>query len=472
MKKIKEIFHGIDCEIFGNPDKEVDSVEFDSKRVKSSSLFVALKGKNVDSHYLIKDIYFKKGCSAFVVEDLNKVYGYVKSKATLIKVGNSRKALSKISKNFYGQKTKVIGITGTKGKSSTVKIIGQSLNFFGKSCGVLGSLWWKLTTPEAPDIFRIMNQSYFDIWAMEVTSVSTVQHRVDDVEFEWGIFLGLGRDHLDIHGTIENYFLAKYNFLEKPKNVIIFLDEWGKKAYELLKSHYPDKKIITFSDKNFIYESGKISIFWEGEKISFSPKFFGSFNCINFTASYILLREMGFEPDSIKLAFEQVFPPRGRMELVVYKPMVFVDYAHTPDSLSAVIDECLKLKKENSSKLIVVFGCGGDRDKGKRPEMGKVSLKADKVILTSDNPRIENPEDIIKDILAGIDDTSKVLVEPDRKKAIFKALIDSKENDIVLIAGKGHEEYQIVKDKVLPFSDRKVVLEFFQEYEDKLTSIS
>lgn len=466
MKKVKEIFHDIDCKIFGNPDREVDSIEFDSGKVKSSSLFVALKGKNIDSHSLIKDIYFKRGCSAFVVEDINRVDSYVKNKSTLIKVENSRRALSKISKNFYEQKTKVVGVTGTKGKSSTVKIIGQSLCFFGKRCGVLGSLWWKLTTPEAPDIFRIMNQSYFDIWAMEVTSVSTVQHRIDDVEFEWGIFLGLGRDHLDIHGTIENYFLAKYNFLEKPKSLIIFLDEWGRKAYELLKSDYPNKKIITFSDKNFLYDAGKISIFWEEEKISFSPKFFGSFNCINFTASYILLREMGFKPDSIKLAFEEVFPPRGRMELVVSKPMVFVDYAHTPDSLSSVIDECLKLKIEISSKispkLIVVFGCGGDRDKGKRPEMGRVSMKADRVILTSDNPRSENPEDIIKDILQGIYDTSKVIVEPDRKKAIFKALSEAKENDIVLIAGKGHEEYQVIKDKFLPFSDRKVVLEFFR----------
>lgn len=456
-KKISEIFKDIPHRIIGK-DRTIKGLFYDSRKFIPHHAFVCLKGRNQDGHKFIKELYFK-GCEVFIIQDER----YCFDGPTFVFVEDTRKLMGKIARNFWGkQKADVIGITGTKGKSSTAKIISFSLTSSGKKCGVLGSLWWKLTTPEIIDTLSIINNSYFDYFAMEVTSISIAQGRVDDIDFSAGIFLGLGHDHLDFHGTLENYFLAKLRFLEMVKDlVIIYFDEWGEVAGKKLQGK---KRVLSFSKnslKNYILKKDKsfFELEWKGERFSFYSNFIGSFNWINFLSSYILLREFGFSPDEIKDFFEEVSPPPGRMEIVHSKPYVIVDYAHTPEALEASLKEC---RSFGDGKVFVVFGCGGDRDREKRPKMGKIAYEnADFVIITSDNPRNENPEKIIEDILSGTPENKKVFVEPDRKKAIFKALELADQNDVILIAGKGHENYQIIGDKVIPFSDKEVVKEYF-----------
>ncbi len=485
-KRVRDVIYGIDAEVIGNPDEVISGIEIDSKRVNKGKAFITIKGGKFDATSFVRRLYFS-GCNVFVLDDPAFVARERKNlpQATFVKVRNCREVMPKIAKNFWGeQKAKLIGVTGTKGKTSTVKIISNSLALAGIRCGAIGSVWWKLTTPEVLDTLRIVNQSNFEYFAMEVTSISVVQRRIDELEFLASIFLGLGHDHLDFHKTVENYFLAKYSFIKRAKEIIIiFQDEWGKRAFELLSNEKYGAKVYTFDHSNIKFHDGKFELTWKSESIKFIPKFFGYFNGVNFVASYILLRELGFTPWFIKDLFEEIKPPPGRMELVWDSPRVFVDYAHNPESLENSISECIRLKDQGNrfgGKVFVVFGCGGSRDKEKRPRMGKIAFSlADRIFITSDNPRDEEPASIVADILVGIMertkipevintirngdsyDDGKVCVELDRRRAIFKALKEAERGDIILIAGKGHEEYQIVGDKVLDFSDRRVVQEFF-----------
>lgn len=483
-RTLSHIIKGIPAKIYGK-DRKILGLFYDSRKFEPRFAYIALKGNKTDGHKYIKELYFK-GCEVFFIQDQN----YINNSwdASFVLVDDTRKYMGKIARNFWGvQKAKVLGVTGTKGKSSTAKILSSSLVFSGKRCGVIGSVWWKLTTPEVVDTLSIINNSYFDYVVMEVTSIGVIQNRVDDIDFELGIFLGLGHDHLDFHKTMENYFLAKFSFIEKVKSfAVIYLDEWGQIAEEKLKGK---KTVYSFDDQSVkdykvVFEDGKVRSFfdlsWRGERLSFHSSFIGFFNWINFLSSYIVLRELGFSPYEIKDFFEEVVPPAGRMEVVNTKPYVFVDYAHTPESLESSLKECVELKRFlGRGRVIVVFGCGGDRDKEKRPKMGNIAYKmADIVIITSDNPRSEDPKKIAYDIISGIygvhtqpeivntkdidmtNTNSKLILELDRKNAIFKAMSIANEDDIILIAGKGHENYQIIGDKVINFSDKIVVQEF------------
>lgn len=483
LKRVSQIIQQIPHRIFGE-DRYISGLFYDSRRFEPNWAFIALKGQKTDGHNFIRELYLK-GCEVFFVQD--EKFIEPSWNATFVLLENTRRSMGAIAKNFWGgQNSKIIGITGTKGKTSTAKILSSSLSLLGIRCGVLGSLWWKLTTPEIIDTFYIINNSFFDYFVMEVTSVAVIQSRVDDIEFEIGTFLGLGHDHLDIHGTVENYFLAKFRFLEMVKEfVVIYQDDWGRKAEQMLAGR---KRVLSFSDecvKNYklsLNENSLKAFFeleWRGERVRFQSSFFGRFNWINYLASYIILRELGFSLHEIKDLFEEVRPPAGRMEQVHTRPYAFVDYAHTPESLQSSLDECLRLRESlGKGRIFVLFGCGGDRDREKRPKMGRIAYEvADVIFLTSDNPRSEDPEAIIRDILAGIlqndhggrpfygeecDDIEKrIFVETDRARAIAKALELATEDDIVLIAGKGHENYQIIGDKVMPFSDREVVENFF-----------
>ncbi len=471
MKKVSELIRGIDCKVIGI-DREVDGVEFDTTRWRRKNAFICLRGKKNDGHNFIKELYFK-GCEVFFIEDEKRAEKWMS--ATFIVLKNTREAMGKIARNFWGQKTPIVGITGTKGKSSTAKIISETMTLCGIRCGVIGSVWWKLTTPEAPDTLKIINSSDYEYFAIEVTSIATLQKRINGIEFEAGIFLGLGKDHLDMHGSQENYFKAKLDFLKQVKCAIINTsDIWGKRAEKELKGEGWDSRgkggnrreieVITFdtSDSSYDPDKSEFTIKWRGEKIKFKSMFRGGFNLTNFLAAFIFLNKVvGIEKSAINEAFEIVSPPPGRMEAVITSPYVFVDYAHTAESLYEVLKEGRYIAKKNGGKLCVIFGCGGERDKEKRPEMGKVSSEiADIVVITSDNPRGEDPNSIIDDIIKGIKNIHKIKIEPDRKKAIWLAMEQADKNDVIIIAGKGHEEYQITKDGLIPFSDRKVVLEF------------
>ncbi len=467
---VSHVVNGLNCKIFGK-DRFISGLFYDSRRFQKDFGFIALKGTKEDAHKFLKELYLK-GCEVFFIQDESYISG--QWNATFVLLEDTRRSMGKIARNFWnGQRPKVWGITGTKGKTSTAKILSSSLTFSGIKTGVLGSVWWKLTTPEIIDTFAIMN--HFDYFVMEVTSVSVVQHRIDDIDFQVGVFLGLGHDHLDIHKTMNNYFSAKFAFMEKVNDLaVVYLDEWGKIVEDKLLGK---KRLLSFDDNSLkdysISFQGDdaysfFEICWRGEKLSFKTRFIGLFNWINFLSSYIILREFGISSGQIIEFFQDVYPPSGRMEVVNLNPYVFVDYAHTPESLESSLQECQRLKDIFNSRVIVVFGCGGDRDKEKRPKMGKLAYDmADVVVITSDNPRSESPESIVQDILSGIrenggnPDDKKIFVELDRKKAIFKALEVSGKNDVVLIAGKGHESYQIIGNKVFPFSDRKVVEEFF-----------
>lgn len=475
-RSVSQILHNISHRMIGK-DRRISGLFYDSRRFVPGFAFIALKGQKIDGHSFIRELYLK-GCDVFFIQDERYVEG--SWDATFVLLDDTRAHMGTLARNFWGgQKSKVIGVTGTKGKSSTVKIIAHSMNVLGKRCGVIGSLWWKLTTPEAVDTFYIINNSSFEFFAMEVTSIATVQHRVDGIVFDLGVFLGLGHDHLDLHGTMENYFLAKFSFLEMVgEAVVVYLDRWGEIVLERLKGR---KRVISFSDEcmreyGFELKGGEIlSSFrmnWKGEDISFRARFFGHFNWKNFLSAYIVLRELGFSSREIVQAFEEVWPLAGRMEAVNLKPFVFVDYAHNPESLEVSLLECIRLRERmGGGRLFVIFGCGGDRDKEKRPLMGKRAYElADVVIITSDNPRGEDPSEIAHDILAGIQldgarREKEVMVILDRKSAIEKALSMARDKDVILIAGKGHESYQIIGDRVIDHSDKEVVMSILRGYE-------
>jgi len=473
----KSIFYEFDGDI---ADFEVKGITADSKSVKEGFVFVAIKGPNSDGNNFIAQA-LKNGALAIVVQkdvvltlDLNKI--------NLIKVADSRKAIAELAKIFYSDpssKIKVSGITGTNGKTTITYLIETLLKASGKTPAVLGTINYRFndklfisknTTPgpvQLQCILADMLKSGVDYLTMEVSSHALDQERVRGIKFSSAIFTNLTQDHLDYHKTLEEYFLAKAKLfleLENSAHSIINIDDsYGQKLVNISKG-----KIITYAidsqasvtAKNIKYTvSGTEFILVNKDKeISLKTSLIGKHNVYNILAAAAWAISEGMGTDIIRQAIEGFSFVPGRLQKVNASKdfSVFVDYAHTDDALKNVISS---LRQLTEGEIIVVFGCGGDRDKTKRPKMGKVVTElADFAILTSDNPRSEEPVDIIKDIKEGIA-KKNFSVEADRRLAIKKSLSMAKKGDIVLIAGKGHEKTQILKDKVLEFDDYTTVEE-------------
>lgn len=478
---LKKIVQSIEKEeIIGEVNIEINSVIYDSSEVEPSSLFVCIEGFNTDGHIFI-DNAIEKGAVAIVVDRVVE-----EKNITVIQVKDTRKALAQIADVFYDYPTKkieLIGITGTNGKTSTTYMIKNILAENDRKVGLVGTIsnWIGnkeydavRTTPESVDlqsIFHDMIKENVDSCVMEVSSHSLSLSRVDNCRFKIGIFTNLSRDHLDFHESMDKYREAKKELFYKTTlcNIINADDLHGQKILkEISKLNTP---VITYGINNKDADIKAENISMTIKDVSFTlvtPKYEekinigipGLFTVYNAIGACSAAYALNIDTSIVKRGLSGLPGVPGRFEIVreINEFTVIVDYAHTPDALENILNSAKKFKE---NRIITVMGCGGDRDKSKRPIMGEICGNlSDISIITSDNPRTENPKSIIKMIKEGIDKTDgEYLIVEDRKEAIRAALKLAEKNDIIIIAGKGHEKVQEIGDKTYPFDDKKVALE-------------
>lgn len=484
---------------------DIKKLVFRSQEASSEALFIAIPGQTADGRDYIADA-LAKGALAVVYEaidanlkNLNKLTRAY-PKALLIPIEHLAKKLSLLASHFYqypSQNMKVIGVTGTNGKTTITQLLAQAYDYLGAACGVIGTLGygvlnhWQdfgLTTPDAILLQKILSEfrdNQISTVAMEVSSHGLDQGRVNQVNFYSAIYTNLTQDHLDYHHTMETYGQAKRLLFEMPtlKQVVLNIDD--PYALEIIKVINPSVKIASYSVKqNKIFRSTfPNSVFIITESVEYhssgllaqidtswgkgvlKSKLIGEFNLGNLLAVLAELCLSGVLLEEALHVISRLTPVKGRMQRMggTRTPQVIIDYSHTPDSL----EQALKAARLHCKrKLLIVFGCGGNRDNAKRPMMGAIAAKyADKIILTNDNPRNENPNHIIDEIYAGIEEKDKknVVIQPCRKTAIKIAIERALPHDVILVAGKGHEEYQIIGNEKIPFSDEKIVQQLLQE---------
>lgn len=486
---LSKLINGLKVEyIYGNENINIEGISYDSRKVERNHIFICIQGLKTDGHSYIKSA-INKGAIAVVIDREIDELGIDVNNITVIKVTDGRMGLSKISSNYYNNPTKkinVVGVTGTNGKTSITYLLNTILESNKEKCSIIGTIKNKLgkkvyktnnTTPESLELqslFDKMIKESIDTCLMEVSSHSLDLKRVEDVAFNIGIFTNLTGDHLDYHHNMESYKNAKIKLFYKTKdaNIINIDDEYGKEIYrELSRLETPLLSYGTSCDCDIFARNIQMfdsySVFelvtpkYEGVIKIKIPGLFSIYNILAaISACYIL----GYDYEDIVKGIELIKPVRGRFELIENSKgiSVIVDYAHTPDALINVLKT---IKDFVKGKIITVFGCGGDRDKSKRPIMGEIACRySDQCIITNDNPRSEDPKTITDDIIKGIEKNyNNFQVILDRRKAIGNAIAMSEKNDVILIAGKGHETYQIINNKTYDFDDREVALEFLEE---------
>lgn len=473
--KLSDIIIDLNIEgIIGKTDIEIKGIAYDHRKVKKDYLFVCIEGFTIDGHSFINDA-IKNGAIAIIVQkDIESI-----EDITIIKTSNTRKALALVSAAYFNyptKKLKVIGITGTNGKTTTTYLIKTILEKRGFKVGLIGTVYniinderyeAKGTTPESyelQEMFFKMNECNTDYCIMEVSSHSLELSRVEGILFDEGIFTNLTQDHLDFHKTFDNYFNAKLKLFKQSKNVIINIDDnYGYKIIDEINMDYItysiDKKSDIYAEDIVIdakYSSFKLH--FKEEDVFIKVPLPGRFNIYNCLAAAAVCINEGMSLEGIKNGLESFTSVPGRSEVIDSKKgfTIVIDYAHTPDGLENILNT---IKQYVKGKIITVFGCGGDRDKAKRPIMGEVVGRlSDISIVTSDNPRTENPISIIQHIIPGIKKvTENFIIEEDRKKAIEKAISIASENDVILIAGKGHEKYQIINNSTIKFDENEII---------------
>lgn len=463
----------------GNKDFNVRGISCNSKDIRDGFIFAAIRGSRADGNKFIGEAV-RNGAKAVVISAASRKPAY--ENVSLIRVLDTRKALAKLAVEFYANpssKIKVVGITGTNGKTTIAYLLEAILKEAHFSAGVLGTINYRFkdkvipsknTTPgpvELQSILSDMLKEGVKYAVMEVSSHALEQERVAGVRFHSAIFTNLTQDHLDYHKTMSDYFKAKSRLFSGLSSHSFALlnsdDKYSKKLKKITKA-----KVITYAIDSKADIAGKDIKFGarhtefrlaglKGE-INFKSPLIGKHNLYNVLAAIAWAKNEGIKASIIKEAIEKFSLVPGRLERVNSNAdfSVFVDYAHTEDALRNVIQS---LRQVSKNKLIVVFGCGGERDKTKRPKMGYVVTElSDYALITNDNPRSEDPRKIIKDIRKGIRKNNYCVI-PERYEAIKKSLSLAKPGDIVLVAGKGHENYQVIKDRVIPFDDRGAIKE-------------
>lgn len=479
--KLLKVIENIDIKsITGNSDIEITDVQYDSRKASEGTIFICIKGFVSDGHKYIDSAY-ENGVRVFLIQDDVEL----KEDCTYIKVEDTRKTMAKVAANFCehpSDKFDVIGVTGTNGKTSITTFINEILRNYNKKVGLIGTI--KIfdgdnevpsnsTTPESVDlqkIFKKMLDNNCDYCAMEVSSHSLELNRVDDTNFKIGIFTNLTPDHLDFHKTLENYRKAKEKLFYKTTqaNIINIDDEGGRKIYENIKKlntpcyTYGIENEADFTAKDI--KSDASGVAYTLITPNHSEEIFipvpGKFTVYNTLAVIAACEMLGIDKEYYLNSLRNTGGVSGRFETVSNDKgiSVIVDYAHTPDALENVLNTAREFVE---GELIAVFGCGGDRDTEKRPLMGGIGQRlSDRCIITSDNPRTEDPKLIIDDILDGLDKNNKnyeVIV--DRAEGIKRAIKSAKKGDVVLIAGKGHENYQIIGKEKHHFDDKEVARE-------------
>lgn len=478
--KLEELIKRIPVlEIIGNQNTDVSEIVFDSRKVVAGSVYVAMKGTISDGHSFINSA-IEKGASVIICEILPET---LKEQITFVKVKDASKTLGQLASNFYGnpsEKLNLIGITGTNGKTSVATILFDIFEILGFRSALISTVEYRIadeiipSTHTTPDVIRI-NQILAkalevgcEYAFMEVSSHGIHQNRTEGLNFKIAGFTNITHDHLDYHKTFDEYIKTKKRFFDElnPEAIAITNvdDKNGKimlQNTKALKKSYALKTMADFHGK--ILEAD-----FNGMLLNFNGKEFwttltGKFNVYNLLLAYAITVESGFQSDDVLKAISQLKKVKGRFEILRSEGGIFfvVDYAHTPDALENILDSINEIRTKNE-RLITVFGCGGDRDHAKRPEMGNIaSRKSTLAIITSDNPRTEDPAEIIKEIEAGVEAQyfSKYTSIPDRKEAIKMAIKFAEPKDIILVAGKGHEDYQEINGVKHHFDDKEMIIE-------------
>ena len=486
MKKLKEILFKVNIDsVYGDTNINVSKITFDSREVKDQSLFIAIKGHNFDGHNYIKDAT-DNGASVVVCENLPS--NFKKSRVVYICVKCSKEALSIIASNFFdnpSSRIDLIGVTGTNGKTTISSLLNNLFNELKFESGLISTISIKYgnyiensknTTPDPITInFHLseMIKKQIKVCFIEVSSHGIYQKRVKGVSFKGMIFTNLTHDHLDYHSSFKDYRDTKklvFDSLSKSSFALINSDD--KNAKYMVQN--TKASIYTYSLKlnsNFsckIIEQQLDGMLLSIDNSEIWTKLIGRFNASNILAIYSIGKLYNIDKINLLTSISKLESVKGRLQsfLSNNKVTVIIDYAHTPDAIENVISTINNIKKSNQN-LITVIGCGGDRDKDKRPIMGKISSDlSSKVIFTSDNPRSEDPKSIINDMVQGVSNfnSNKISIELERKKAIWKAKENSNEGDIVLITGKGHEDYQELSNKKrIYFDDLKIAKEIFNK---------
>jgi UDP-N-acetylmuramoyl-L-alanyl-D-glutamate--2,6-diaminopimelate ligase len=469
-------------------DVEVNKIQYDSRKIGQHDCFVAIRGSGVDAHTYI-NAAISQGAKVVVLENdavLPDSY-FMHAGVIKIVVPDSRKALATMAANFFGHPSKrmtLVGVTGTNGKTTTTHLVRSILEAAGKKSGMIGTIEYCIgndvipathTTPESlelNELFSSMLAKGCSAVTMEVSSHALHQSRVFGLDFDAAVFTNLTQDHLDYHGTMEAYSDAKkilFDSLKPGAYAVVNADDaWWKtivSSSAAAKLTYGVERATDLHavNINLRIERTSFDIVTQNETTTVSSPLVGRFNVYNMLAAYGAGVALGIPKDVIRRGIENVASVRGRFEKV-NSPKGWtgiIDYAHTPDAL----EKCLRtihdvMPKQNPGKIITVFGAGGDRDKTKRPLMGKiVGELSDVAVVTSDNPRTEDPEKILDDVIGGIPKGTTYIREVDRRTAIQKAIQRAKSGDVVLVAGKGHEDYQVLGTTKIHFSDREIVEE-------------
>jgi len=478
--------------VLGDPVHVIERIILDSRQAAPHTLFVARRGKEHDGLSFLSDAY-ERGCRV-VASD--RIPSSVPDDCTFLQCDDVLGALAHWSHALYGNPTQhlaVFGVTGTNGKTTTTMLLAQLLSSCGVSAGVIGTLGARFrsevrttrhTTPEAPELaelFDWMRMRRAQAVAMEVSSHALWWRRVEGIHFTGAIFTNLTQDHLDFHRTMENYAHAKkklFDMLPHRATAVVFADnEWSQlmvsntraTVVRVGRGYEADVRI---TKERRLPEGSQWHLEWDdGRSVEINSPLLGGFNIENASLALVLLDACGYPREQLVSALEHAAAPPGRMEQIMLPSGIraIVDYAHTPDALERVLQQCTAMM-DPSSKLICVFGCGGERDRSKRPLMGAIAARyADVVIITSDNPRREDPSQIAADIRAGIElvppgkKRAEFAEELDRRAAIALAVATASPGDWIIIAGKGHEEYQLIGDERIPFSDRQVLLDVAAE---------
>ena len=482
--ELRTLISALDApQVVGADQLAIGQIVSDSRRVVPGSLFVAVRGVAVDGHQYIASA-IEKGAVAIVCEEFPEVLA---DKATFIVVKDSAYALGMLLSRSYGdpsQKLKLVGVTGTNGKTTIATVLYELFRRLGYKVGLLSTVCNYIdgeaiptdhTTPDPITLHALiarMVEAGCTYAFMEVSSHSIDQRRISGLDFDGGIFTNLTRDHLDYHKTVENYLKAKKKFFDELPAKAFALTNLDDKSGMVMLQNTQAKK-LTYSLRTVADFKGKIlESHFEGTDLLINDKevtvrFVGRFNAYNLLAVYGAAVSLGADPDEVLVALSAMHPVSGRFE-TIHSPEGFtaiVDYAHTPDALTNVLNSIHEVL-EGKGRIITVVGAGGNRDKGKRPLMAKEAARlSDQVILTSDNPRFEEPDAIIQDMVAGLTkaDLERTLCITDRAQAIKTATMLAKRGDVILVAGKGHEDYQEVKGVKHHFDDREQLRKLFHK---------
>ena len=486
MKKLNDILYKVHLtSVLGVTDLNMKDIQIDSRKISAGSLFVAIKGEKTDGHNFIQKA-IEYGAVAIVCEILPNE---LSKDVTFIKVINSHEAVALIAHNFFdapSEKLNLVGVTGTNGKTTIATLLFKLFSILGHKCGLISTVQNQIgditipsthTTPDAISLNELLSKMYeagCRYVFMECSSHAIHQHRITGLHFKGAIFSNITHDHLDYHKTFEEYIRVKKKFFDDLKADAFALSNIDEKRGTVMLQNTAAKKIYyglkaPADYKGKILENSLLGLHMMINDHDVHFRLIGEFNAYNLLAVYGAAIALNQNSEDVLRVLSNTTGAEGRFEYIISKKNIIgiIDYAHTPDALENVLNTIKKLRS-GKEQVITVVGCGGERDKTKRPIMAQIASKmSDKAIFTSDNPRSEDPQEILNDMEAGLDTASKrkSISIPDRKEAIKVAVSFATGNDIILLAGKGHEKYQIIKNEQLHFDDKEVLKELFELYD-------